>query len=486
MTLLKSFTKDTFVYGLGRSLKKFIGFFLLPFYTRALTPSDYGILETLGTAIVFLTAFLSLGLNQGAGRYFFMAKTSEEKGQILFNLLVFRIFVIIPSIALIFFSRQISVALFGTENYSRVVFLSCLIIPLMVLNADQDNIYRYFREPWKFNAITIIRVLLGISLGISLVIVMRKGVYGAQLASLISSFTIFILSYVLYTKKKFTYRFNWYWAKRMIKYSLPLVWAGIASWIFYSSDRFFILHFKDTTEVGLYSIGNTLSQPLMLLNTAIKMSYGPLILGFYEAEISLDKPKTKTNMTNIWHLYLLVAVTIGVFLSIFSVDLIRFITTPSYLLGALAMPFIIFATIASMSITIVSLGMAFKEKSGYFAVLLSIAAFLNVGLNFYFVPRYGFVGAAITTLISSLVYFLLTYYVSQKLFFVERNEVSIIFYFLFAFALSIFFPVADLVYHIRFDLWIKAIVFILSLILPFVTGFVKIKTIKSFIEELRS
>jgi O-antigen/teichoic acid export membrane protein len=486
LSVIKEFSRDTLIYGLGSSLKKFIGLFLLPFYARALTPKDFGILETLGTGIFFLTAFFNLGLDQGAGRYFFKAKSAEEKGQILFNLLVFRFILVIPSLGLMFFSRKISVGLFKTDQYSAVVLLSCLLFPLTVLNSDQDNIYRYFREPWKFNLITIVRILSGIGLGISLVIIMKRGVFGAQLASLLSSLVIFLLSFFLFTRKKYTYRFSWYWAGRMLKYSFPLVWAGIASWIFYSSNRFFILHFRDATDVGLYSIGNMLSQPLALLNGAIKMSYGPMILGIYEEETSPDKPKTKSYSTLIWYFYLLIGVSMGIFLSVFSVDLLKLITTPAYVLGALAMPFVIFSSLATQSVEIVSVGMSFKEKSGTFAVLFTISAFINIAMNFLFVPRYGFVGAAVATLISSFAYFLLTYIVSQKLFFVRRKEMSLAFYVLAALAISAVFPFAELRWHVSPGLGLKAAVVVLSCGLPFLAGFVKVNDVKKFCKELTS
>ena len=484
MSVIKEFSRDTFIYGLGSSLKKFIGLFLLPFYTRALTPADFGILETLGTAIFFLTAFFNLGLDQGAGRYFFMARSAEEKGQVLFNLLVFRSILVLPSLGFIFFSREISMALFKTDQYAAVVLLSCLLFPLTVLNSDQDNIYRYFREPWKFNLITIARIISGIGLGVSLVIVWKKGVFGAQLASLLSSLVIFLLSFFLFTRKKHTYRFSWYWARRMLKYSFPLVWAGIASWIFYSSNRFFILHFRDATDVGLYSIANIMSQPLTLLNGAIKMSYPPLILGIYEAETSRDKPKTKNFSTQIWYFYLITAISLGVFLSVFSVDLLKLITTPAYVMGALAMPFVIFSSLATQSVEIVSVGMSFKERSGIFAVLFTISALINIGMNFLLVPRYGFVGAAMATLVSSLAYFLLTYIVSQKLFFVQRKEMRLGFYVLAALAVSTIIPYLQLRWHVSLGFWLKAAVVVLSCSLPFLAGFVKINDLKRFWKEL--
>ena len=73
MTALKEFSKDTIIYGLGTGIRKFIGLFLMPFYTRALMPSDYGILEVLGVSIFFIAAVFNIGLDTASGRFFFMA-----------------------------------------------------------------------------------------------------------------------------------------------------------------------------------------------------------------------------------------------------------------------------------------------------------------------------------------------------------------------------------------------------------------------------
>jgi O-antigen/teichoic acid export membrane protein len=67
MGAIKDFSKDTLVYGLGAGVKKFIGLFLLPFYTKALSPSDYGVLDTLGTLIFFITAVFNFGLDTATG-----------------------------------------------------------------------------------------------------------------------------------------------------------------------------------------------------------------------------------------------------------------------------------------------------------------------------------------------------------------------------------------------------------------------------------
>jgi len=78
MSNLKKLGKDSAVYGFGTVLKKFIGILLLPFYTRALSPSEYGILDTLVTFGFFTSVILSLGLVGATSRYYFIADTEKE------------------------------------------------------------------------------------------------------------------------------------------------------------------------------------------------------------------------------------------------------------------------------------------------------------------------------------------------------------------------------------------------------------------------
>ena len=88
MSFIKNFSKDAIAYGLGKGIKKFLGFLLLPFYTRALTPADYGILDTLGTFVFFIAVFLNMGLDSASGFYYFQPKEEKEKGKILFTVFV--------------------------------------------------------------------------------------------------------------------------------------------------------------------------------------------------------------------------------------------------------------------------------------------------------------------------------------------------------------------------------------------------------------
>ena len=121
-----------------------------------------------------------------------------------------------------------------------------------------------------------------------------------------------------------------------------------------------------------------------------------------------------------------------------------------------------------MSAQITGNGMTLKEQSKPYFWILLVAAATNFGLNFYFVPNFGFVGAAITTIISNIIYFLISYFWSQKVFYIKRSFIKPSVYFLIALSIAIFFPFYELKSGVHISYLVKTIVLITVLTLPFV------------------
>jgi len=473
----KEFLKDTIIYGLGRGIKKFIGLFLLPFYTRALTPEDFGILGILSTGVLLITAFLNLGLDSAAGFYFFQAKTEIEKGKVLFTLFVIRLLTIIPCLLLSFFSETISFHLFSSSDYTWIVFITFLIIPISLLMSEQTHVHRYYREPWKFNIATIIKSLSNIGIGIYLVILLKIGVLGAQTASFISSLLVVIYSYFFFTRKKYSYKFSPYWAKKMLKFGFPLIWASISVWIFQSSDKFILLYFKDLAEIGYYTIGSTFSQPILLINSAVQMSFGVLFFSIFNKEQDQSKPESKKAAIEVLNIYLIFAISISLFLSIFSLELVNFITTPDYILGCLAIPFLTFSYIAAQSIQLTGVGISIGQKMWHVTWIVVSASALNLILNFILIPHYGFIGAACATLCAYAIYWLLHLTVSQHFFKIPYKLISIFFYFFLAFLLSALIPILQLKFGVSTHFLVKIGLFSLGVLLPFIFGIISLQEI---------
>lgn len=480
MSLMRNLSKDTLIYGVGTVVQKIIGFVLLPFYTRALIPAEYGVLDTLATFIFFVSTIFGLGMSGATSRYFFIANSEDEKKKLLFTSARIRLISYsVPLVILIIFSNQISNLLFETDEYSLVVIAAAFLLYFSSQQEIQAQIFRFYREPIKFSMVTILKTIINPVTGILLVVVLQWGVLGATLASLITALTTFIFAYFYYVRKKYIRQFSWYWAKKMLTFGFPLIFTGILTWVNSVSDRFFLLHYKDLNQIGLYSIGNVFSQPILLVNLALSLGAMVFVMSLFSEEKDNDKPRTKELLTRLWYLYLSIAVSAAVLISVFSYEIVRFITTPEYTGGILAIPFLIFGHILYMSADLTGNGMTLKEQSKPYFWIMLFAGVTNVGLNFYFIPNFGYVGAAITTVISNTVYFTVAYFWSQKVFFIKRSFFKPAIFFMIGLTVAIFFPFYEFSANANLSLIIKVPVIIAVFSLPFLFKLFDYRSVKN-------
>ncbi len=473
----KEFLKDSLFYGLGNGIKKFIGFFLLPFYTRALTPEDYGLLSTLSTFTMLLSAFLNIGLDSASGYYFFQAKEQKEKGRVLFTHFILRLIGIIPPLLLSFFSARLSLLFFNTEDYAWLIFISVILVPVNLLMSEQSHIYRYYRKPWQYNLVTIVKSIINIGVGISLVVILKFGVIGAQLASIISSAVVVVGSFILFSRRIYTWSFSFFWAKKMLSFGFPLIWAGLASWIYNVSDRFFLLHYRNLAEIGYYSIGNTLSQPVMLINMAVQMSFGVLFFKFYYEEADENKPISKKMAIDSFNLYLGGAVLLASFLSIFGVNIVSLFATKDYNPGAIAIPFLAFSAIAGQAYQLMGPGITLAEKNWHFTWLTVVTAIVNTILNFLLIPKWGFIGASMSTLFSLILYWFLKQVISQHYFNIPYPVLKISTYFMLGMSFSIIISYLEYSRNIMIPLLFKTSVMVILISTTFLFKLIPLKIV---------
>uniref|UniRef100_UPI0025BD9F3F oligosaccharide flippase family protein n=1 Tax=Marinilabilia sp. TaxID=2021252 RepID=UPI0025BD9F3F len=378
----------------------------------------------------------SVGLESASGFYYFKAD-DKQKGDVLSTVFFLRLFSFLALIPVLFFQETLSNLLFGTPDHGFLIVLLCLLVPVNLLMSEQSHLFRYFRQPWRYNLITVIKSLANIGLGITLVIMLKHGVEGAMWARVGSSLLVVILAFGIFNYRKYSFHFSFSWARQLLKYGFPLIWAGLAAWIYNSSDRFFLLYYQDLNEVGLYSIGAIFSQPVLLINMAVQMSFGVLFFQSFYAEKDINKPRTRKMAVDIYVLYLAGSVILATGLSVFADVLIPFVATPDYADGALVVPFLVFSYIAAQSYQTMGPGISLAEKTWHFAWITGVTAILNIGLNFLLVPRWGFIGAGVATLISFVVYWQIKVNVAARYFPLAYPFFRIMLYFLVGLGISL-------------------------------------------------
>jgi O-antigen/teichoic acid export membrane protein len=73
----KRLVRDTLVYGVATVVSQMTSFILLPVYTRALTPHDYGYLELLQLVVDFTGLFVTMRLGEAIFRFYSGAAEPE-------------------------------------------------------------------------------------------------------------------------------------------------------------------------------------------------------------------------------------------------------------------------------------------------------------------------------------------------------------------------------------------------------------------------
>lgn len=485
MSLLRQFSKDTLLYGLGKGIKKFIGLLLLPLYTRALSPAEFGIIDSLGALLFFMSVFFTLGLDSSTSYYYFKEQNEKGRGKILFTAFVLRLMAVIPATILSFFSHPISKFMFGSEQYAGAVLITFLLIPANIIMSEQELIYRFNRKAWNYNLITISKSLCNIIGGVCLVVQFKWSVLGAQLASLMSTIVVVFFSFISYSRFRYAYEFDRDIAKRLIRYGFPLIWASLGVWVYSVSDRFFLIHYKSLEDIGFYAIGNTFSQPIGLINMAIQMSFGVLFYEVYHGEEDGSKVKSKQLMKQILYLYIAVATMLALALSIFSFEIVKFVATDDYIKGIVVIPILSCSLIFAQMIEIVPAGISLSEKTWHFTWIILVAAIVNAGLNFVFIPALGYLGAAITTLLANIVYFTLVDNVSARYFDADYSRLKIFFFMTIFMLFSMAFPISQIYWGYQFHPGFKFLLLLLFVPIPFIFGFINRTAVYSFLKKLR-
>lgn len=405
---LKAFFKGSIILIISNVFLKAINFFLLPLYTNNLTPQMLGISDTITSFTGLLFPLLVMGLDSAYSAFYFERNDTDWIKKVFSSTV--SVLVLMSSIPLvaIFFSHSIARALFGNDENSIVIVLALISVVLNLGFLPYALEIRMQNRMTVYGIITVIASLSMVLLNIYFVSVIKLGVYSLTL-SMVIVYLIQLVLLILCSHQHFSLRFiDFELIRRMLHFSLPLVPTVIATWILNLSDRYVILHFWGEAEVGLYGIGSRFITLVNMVISGVSMAYTTFA---YSNVNNPDAKKQYAAVLNIMYVPLIGAAFI---ISIFSKEIVQIMAADAY--GAAYKPIcdMMFAQVIYGISTITSYGIYFKKKSKYAFISSLTAASINLVLNIIFIPQYGIVAAAVTTLIGYTVMFLINYVYAQK------------------------------------------------------------------------
>lgn len=370
----------------------------IPILTRLLSPSEYGLVSIFSSLSGILLIIYGLGIRGSISRYYY-EKSDDFYTFFSSNAILLWISGLTLSLITFFLRDKIALMVNVPPN---VVVLSITFGFCASSYTIVESYYRASKQSKKISFVSVIRATMALLLTVILTLYLNKNkYYGPMGAQVTAALAVFIYSIIVIVKKShFNIKFTH--LRYSLVFGIPVVFHLLSSYILNSFDQIMINKMIGTHETGLYSFAYKVGMLFQIVVIGLNQSWTPI---FYQKirdhryeEITITVKKYSQIVSGIALLFVTLApVTARIF-------------APSNYLHALPTISIIVMGFMFQFFYFMYIGYAFYEKKTVpIAIITIVSGLINIGLNYIFIPKFGYIASAWTTLFTFFILFLLHY-----------------------------------------------------------------------------
>ncbi|WP_179009512.1 oligosaccharide flippase family protein [Winogradskyella forsetii] len=449
MSGFKSLFKQTFIYGLATVLPRMLSFILVPLYTNpeVLSVEEYGRVSFIFAYFVLFNVVLAYGMETAFFRFFNKEDNKENVTSTSAISLTVSSFALL-GIAFLF-RYQISTAIHIDLKYLNLVFVILLLDALVIIPFAW---LRATARPMRYAIIKIFNVAVNLGLNIFLLLYL-EGLAESNsffnnfyipnyqisyifISNLVASGLTLVLLLPFYAKIKFNFD-SVLW-KKMMRYTMPVLVAGIAYSVNETFDRILLEHLLPANvadeQIGMYSACYKLALFMTLFATAFRLGIEPYFFSHSKTE------NPQKNYAKILEYFIAFGSVILLVVVVFA-DLLKpyIILSEAYYEAMWIVPFILLANFCLGIYQNLSVWYKITDRTKFGAYISIFGAIVTLVLNYVLIPIIGFKGSAIATLSAYSVMMLISFYYGRKYYPIPYNlkkiglylMVSILFSFVF-------------------------------------------------------
>lgn len=407
---VKAFFQGTAIFTVASVLTKVAQILLLPLISDHLLPEQLGIADMIQMLYSFLYPVFVMGFDAAFGAFYF-EESGKDYQRRVFNTIFFHLFCMSGLAGLgAVFSKAISQFLFHSPAYSEGVLVSFLTLIVCLWMVPFSQYLRMEKRMKAFSAITLVGSLTLLLANFFLVVYVQLG-YFALVLSIFLSYAMQLVLFFLLVRPKISLSYiDRPLYNRILRYALPLLPMLIIGWALQMSDRFLLNRIVGDAEVGLYGVAVRFQTILTMATSIIFTTFSAFAFSSRKEEKAAESFRL---VHNLLHGILFIAAFIA---SLFAENLLSRFINAAYFPAAPAVAPLMFGQVCYASHTIFSYGFAFEKKSYLNLLPTSVGAVVNIVLNLIFIPHYGAVAAAYTTLIGYALMMLITYAMAKRVY----------------------------------------------------------------------
>jgi len=412
-SFVKEIGKDFFYYIPARIVPCVMGFLGIVAYSRLLSPEEYGFYILVVTSISLVSGVTFSWINQANLRYFEKFRTRNDLSRFMStNAIFFLALVTLVSglwyVSTFFLKGLVNARLIGLLRIGTLVLISegGFSFVLTILRAE--------RKGRRYEIYCLIKSTGTLFLSVIVIYLTYLGSQSILLVAALFSGAIFSLE-LTYFHKKWGISLS-HVSKEILRmsasYGIPMAGASICGLVLAFSDRYMIEYFIGTKEVGIYAAGYTISEMSILLFSQILMLAAyPTIIRVFEAQY---KDEVRLLLKKLTSIYIVTLLPLVVGIALFSKPIATAILGAKFQEAYIIFPWIASAAFCFGLTQYINKSFELKEKPALIFYLLLLSSIVNICLNIFWIPRFGVLGAALSTLVAYLVYLFTSWIFSRN------------------------------------------------------------------------
>ncbi len=386
------------------------GLILLPVLTKNLTIDEYGMWVQMMVTVGLIAPNINLGMESSVMRFLGGQKTKEDRRECFYSIFFFSFFINIIILSVLFLlSKPFSDVVFNGQAQFMVVAI--FITLFESLYGMCQTFFKSMQRIKKFSLFNIVLTYGGIATvwfslisGYGLIIALIS--FGAIRLLMILIMLYFIRTDIGIVMPSFS------GLKGYFLFSFPTLLGNISTWVLGLSDRYLIGYYLGLSFVGYYSPAYTIGGMILMFITPFNVLLLPILSKLYDEG---DYSGVGTYLKYTLKYFLMLAIPAAFGLIILSKEMLTILSTSeiaaySYVIT----PFVVIGLLL-YGVSNVFTKIFFITKRVFLGqIIIIVSAVINFGLNIVFIPRFGLLGAAVSTLLSYTALFCFSLYFSRR------------------------------------------------------------------------
>ena len=377
---------------------------IVPIYSNLLTPEQYGLYSISIATLSFLCIIFFDWIGTSGLRFFNSHNVKGDISQYFSSLLgILGINFFLMFMLSFIFRSQITGFFKIPVHY--LYFITILIIPV-AFRSLLFQIVRAQIRPGIYTIYTIVNQFLTIATAICLIKFLHWGAFSI-LAAMASSILIIDLILISIVKIFSGFSFKNIQFGILLKfcyYGLPLMLASLSNWIMNQSNKFIIQHYEGSFYNGIVGVSYNMTYSIFLTMYAIIMiATMPRILMMYESKIN-----PQNTISRLSGYFIILTLPFTVLISLYAADYVHFMANPKFAQAVILVPFLLVAAFFTGLTDYTTIQYHLTQKTYITTIIRFIPGLIGIYLNVRFIPEYGLWAVGWTTLITNVLYFLLS------------------------------------------------------------------------------